>query len=365
MATNSFAVFANETSTSLSPDRIERELSSMWKPINEAHGTSVSRVVLGNVLWLGCSERLDHVRSVFQRVIPRYPARVFLLEYQPDNATDEMVAAVNAQCFIPAPGAAPVCCEVIHLAFGPSAARHVRGAVAPLLVPDVQTVLWTSLGSIPFPELRSLQQHVDRTIRMASLSQDPVPHLQSTIATSHPTLDLSWFRSTPLREQVTAFFDDAEVGFDLSRVVRIELGSEKQDAVQLLVASMFLGWIGARLSWSVQGVSDGALQLKSQSGTIEVGAWQCCGEGGARMIRLVDAAGARFELRVSEEGMTLRCEVPGRLPVERHLRTHLLREDEALGLALNTPSKARHFREASVLAIPIMEFLHAGSGAMH
>ncbi|MBI1293111.1 hypothetical protein GC173_18035 [bacterium] len=357
MAINSFAVFANETSIALSPEQIERELSSMWKPINEAQGTSVSRVVLGNVLWLGCASRIEHVRGVFQRVIPKYPARIFLLDYQPDNTSPEMVAAVNAQCFLPAPGAAPVCCEVIHLAFGPASARHVRGAVAPLLVPDVQTVLWTGLGAIPFPELEALQQHVDRTIRMASLTDNPVQHFRSTLETTHPTIDLSWFRTTPLREQVTAFFDDPQAGFDLTQVRGVELGGPTGAALPVVVAAMFIGWLGARLSWQVAENIGDHLTIASPSGLITVFPWFCPKVQDERVIRLTDSNGATFEVQLGPDGMTLRCCTPGRAVLERHLRLHELSEDEALGLALNTPSKARHFREAVVMAIPILDFI--------
>jgi hypothetical protein len=359
MAVSSFAVFANETSVSLSPEQIERELSSMWKPINEAHGASVSRVVLGNVLWLGCSARLEHVRSVFQRVITRYPARIFLLEYQPANTSDEMVAAVNAQCFRPNPGEPPICCEVIHLAFGPAAARHLRGAVAPLLVPDVQTVLWRNLADTPFPELAALQRHVDRTVCMVSLTNDPVKHLKEAVGRSHPTLDLSWFRTTPLREQVTAFFDDVNLGFDLLRVSTIEVGGSAGEFLPKVVAATFLGWMGARLAWCCDGTTGATgLRLGSPDSEICLAPWK---DGDDRFIRLRDQHGAIFEIHLAEEGMILRVESPGRPVTEQHLRTHQLREDEALGLALNTPSKARHFREAAVLAVPILEFLHANN----
>lgn len=343
MSTNSFAVFANETSISLSPEEIERELISMWKPINEAHGASVSRVVLGNVLWLGFSDRLEKVRAIFSRVVPKYPARVFLLEYQRDHPSAEMRAAVNAQCFVPAPGEPPVCCEVIHLAFGPAAARHVRGAVAPLLVPDVQTVLWTTIGCAPFDYLGDLQQHVDRTIRMASLARSVPDQLESFLHATHPTIDLSWFRTTPLREQVTAFFDDLRIGFDLRSIQRVQIDSGTQDPLCSLVAAMFLGWLGSRLGWTAEAMPE---LIRRE-----------VGQSGHRVIRLQDGAGGIFEVDLTAGGMALRCSVAGGPTTERHLRTHELSEEEALGLALNTPSRARHFKEAAALAVPILRRL--------
>src|SRR5690606_32151623 len=113
---------------SLAPAEIERELASMWKPADEAgEGSSVSRVVLGNVIWFGPSERLAHARSVIARVVPRYPSRVFLIEFGEARQDEEVHASVNAQCFRPADGGTPVCCEYIHFRIGPRSVHHVPG----------------------------------------------------------------------------------------------------------------------------------------------------------------------------------------------------------------------------------------------
>jgi hypothetical protein len=73
-------------STSLSPAEIERELSSLWKPQSDGptpDSTSVSRIVLGNVIWIGTADQADRTRAVILKVLPKYPCRLFLLEYQP------------------------------------------------------------------------------------------------------------------------------------------------------------------------------------------------------------------------------------------------------------------------------------------
>ena len=337
----------------------------MWKPINEAQGNSVSRVVLGNVIWLGTSARMERVRSTIQRVVPKYPCRLIMLEYSETETGDTVGAAVNAQCFLPAPGAVPVCCEVIHLSFGSKSAKHVRGCVAPLLLADLQTVLWTALGDVDLPVMKELQAFADRTIRMGSLSLKPGDHLQDSVESAFPTFDLSWFRMAQIREQVAAFFDDNSIEFSLEtiRAVRVQVASRSEGGtLPELMGAMVTGWVGSRLGWAPIGAAGGRFRYQSRTGLVdvEIGTCEACNNpsrGNLSSVEMTDEKGRRFSLELGRDGRSMDLwSGPAENPVsERELSLSELDEPEALGMALNAASRLKSFRDAGRLAVPLLQ----------
>ncbi|CAN5459273.1 glucose-6-phosphate dehydrogenase assembly protein OpcA [soil metagenome] len=348
--------------TSLSPSEIERELSSMWKPINEAEGASVSRVVLGNVLWIGRESQAERIRSVFQSVAPKYPARVFLIILR-EGDNPEITATVAAQCFRPKAGDIPVCCEMITLYFTGKSGRHVRGCVAPLLLADIQTVLLTTLDPEEFPQIKDLQQHVDRTISMASLAADPAAVLRGCFESEQSCFDLSWFRMIPIRQQVSAFFDDAAQSFRLDKISEVRVSAVRRSSgstLPELMSALFVGWIAARMKWTVAESAGGDFQYASAAGPVTVRLEQCeagvdCGAATLTGITLRDRDGSSFDVSLAGQRMNMVASKGESHLAERHLFLSELDEADALGTALNTPMTVRYFRQAATLAAPLLE----------
>lgn len=370
MAVDSFAVFLSGHETSLSPALIERELSSMWKPIQDAaesENTAVSRVVLGNVLWIGTSDQMERIRGVIQKVVPKYPCRLFLLEYQPANDEGNVRAAVNAQCFVPRKGEPPVCCEVIHMTFGSQSARHLQGCVAPLLLADLQTVLWEGLGDTDVRQLAELEEYADRTIHQVSLSSKPGAALRRVLASPRPCFDLSWFRMTPIREQVTAFFDDPASVLDLRKINSVRVNAlNRGDASSLpeVMGALAVGWLASRLKWEAVGATDDGYQYKSPAGIIDAVIDTKAPPpemvlNNLNTILITDENGGAFELSLGDQKkggvMDFRCGRGDQMSSMRHLLLSELGEAEALGLALNSPMNVRYFREAAALAAPLLD----------
>lgn len=365
MAPDSFNVSLTGNEVSLSPEEIERELSSMWKPLNEAEGSSVSRMVLANVLWLGTSRDLARAQRVIQKVVPRYPCRLFVLEYQEDDDQPTPRAQVSAQCFRPRAGEVPVCCELIHLTFGPGSARHIRGSVAPLLLGDIQTILWLSLRDEEFPHLADLQGLVDRTIAMEMRADTLAEHLRRCLSASHPTFDLCWFRIMPLRNQIAAFFDDSANNFDLADIRSVSLIVTSQctfPQLPLLVASLLAGWFGSRLGWKPGSGNIRGYRFEGKQGTIAVALHHdeekvAKGLSGFRGFEMTDSQGRVFHLTLAPEDsqLTLKVLREGEMEASRITHVREMRGWESLGRALNAPPPAESFRQAVTLAIPLVE----------
>lgn len=364
MAPDSFTVSLAGNEVSLSPEEIERELSSMWKPLDEAEGGSVSRMVLGNVIWLGSSEDLPRVQRIIQKVVPRYPCRIFLLEYRPREGSTQPRATVNAQCFRPRGGGTPVCCELVHLLFGPAAARHVRGSIAPLLLGDLQTNLWLSLPDELFPGLADLQELADRTICMGMRSDSTAEHLARCFADRTPTFDLCWFRILPLREQMAAFFDDPANEFDLSTIRRIRLAVTRRCAfpqLPLFVAALLTGWLGSRLGWEEGGGNVREYRYESPAGPVAVEVSEVdeavpLGVTGFRGLSAFDGEGRLLRLALGARESQLELSVSREDAVEAFRRTHVREMNgwESLGRALNAPPPVTWFADAAKLARPLL-----------
>ncbi|MCC6547600.1 glucose-6-phosphate dehydrogenase assembly protein OpcA [Candidatus Sumerlaeota bacterium] len=368
MAVDSFAMFLNGHSVTLSPDKIERELSSLWKPAagKDVETNSVSRVVLGNVLCVSSADQMNRLRAVIQKVVPVYPCRLFLLEYQPDEQGDAIQAAVNAQCFVPKKDEVPVCCEVIHMTFGPNGAKHLHGCVAPLLIADLQTVLWISLGDIDLKQTGDLEQYCDRILVQASLSRKPSALLRRMVDSPQAVFDLSWFRMRPVREQMAAFFDDPANSFQLSRIRRVEISAFTGDGGSLaeIVGAMTVGWLAAKLRWRpVAGGSNGVFKYESPKGPVEIALTAAKPDqahcGTLETIRMCDCDDRMLEVSLhNTEGgkaMSFRSGREGNWTYQRNISLAENDEADAVGIALNTPSRVFYFRETAALAIPMLE----------
>ena len=369
MPTDSFSVFLKGHDVSFSPAEIERELSSMWKPVSEqVESGGVSRVVLGSLLWGGPEEAIERVRHTIQKLVPKYPCRLFLLEYREAQEGPEVQAAVNAQCFVPKPGAQPVCCEVIHLTFGPEGARHVRGCVTPLLIGELQTVLWDNFAEDRPAGLESLDGEAERVICQVARCAHPARGLERVLESATPAFDLSWFRLAPIREQVAAFFDDPHAGFPLRdiRLVRVQtLGDATDSALPEVMGALMVGWLGSCLGWEAARPHKSGFRYRSGDEHVLIEFETVPGGGGEYQTQLgsidmEDRSGERFHLTLNQQGdgMDLWCgEVDDGSP-QRRLILSELGEAEALGLALNTLQSPDAFRKAARLAVPLLEYYH-------
>lgn len=362
-------LFSHGHSVGLSPANIERELSSMWKPVTSPDGKetqAVTRVVLGNVIWIGNSDRLESARAIADNIIPKFPCRLFLLEFDAENTNPDVVADVTAQCIVPKPGQLPVCGEVIHLKFGPAATRHVRGCVVPLLLADLQTVLWNGGSDAQLAGLvAGLEEFADRIITRLTLSREPAKGMRALAQSERSSFDLAWFRLAPVREQTAAFFDDRSAPLKLDSIDSVRIRAQRPDEDALhpeLIGALFVGWLAFRLGWKPLGPRGASFYYDSPSGPVEVmieldPTHAPRSQGGLSAIRLRDRAGDVFEIQMStdEFGMCMVCGSSDMVSTTRKLMISELAESDAFGTALNAPTRVKSFRESAALTVPLLE----------
>lgn len=368
MSLPSFKVSAQGHETSLSPSEIDRELSTMWKPADDPESPSLTRVVLGNVIWVGAKEWFDHANKTFQKVIPKYPCRLFLLIFDPSRTGEQVKASVSAQCFRPEAGKPPICCEIIHMEFGAEGVPHIRGCVAPLLISDLQTTIWRGWGADEL-DLASLESHADQEIILSSRAENPAQRLRMGIESPIPCFDLSWFRMKSIREQVTNFFDDPGTKFDLRaiRSIRIHTGSRAPNSsLPEVMGAIFVGWLASCLDWQQGQRTDEGFQYHSPSGPVMVNVQQCAKAEDAGLplstIEMTDSESDVFKLSfAADQSIELTSEgADSALHVERHLNLSEIPESEAMGMALNLRPSITEFLPVAKLALPLLETFCGG-----
>ncbi|MEO8377664.1 MAG: OpcA/G6PD domain-containing protein, partial [Candidatus Sumerlaeota bacterium] len=239
--------------------------------------------------------------------------------------------------------------------------------VAPLLIADLQTILWICLGDIDLKQTTELEQYCDRVLFQASLSKKPSVLLRQMIDSPLAEFDLSWFRMRPVREQMAAFFDDPANSFQLSRIRAVEVSAftgENAGTLAEIVGAMIVGWLAAKLRWKpASNSAKGSFTYTSASGPVEISVSTAKPDdsncGTLDTIRLRDDMDQVVEVSLQNasgaKAMSFRSTRGGEVTYLRHISLSENDEANAVGIALNTPSRVFFFRETAELAIPLLE----------
>lgn len=372
--------FVSGTPVALSPAAIERELASLWDKRASDSGAEdegVGRITIGNFVWLGTSQRVPRIRSVFAKLVSRYPCRLFLLEFVPGEPELPMTAYINAHCFLAKGVRREVCCEEIHIRFGRKALSLVPAAILPLLVPDVPTGLWY-FSSDPGqyePILPGLIAMADRSITELAFLPDPAEGMKAMAEERLPATSLAWFRYAPIRDQIASLFDDESCGALLDKVTSLSLGwaGDANDRQSVTNAALLAGWIASCLRWTPDDAlaADGSFQYRAPHGTlvrVETGRHAPHSPAEKTQITRVAfgfAGGERIEMAAPDHAGQMETVMVGSCwhsSAPRVVDVAALDEAEALGYALNSRSDRRFFLDAARLGWPLLGHLLARAG---
>jgi glucose-6-phosphate dehydrogenase assembly protein OpcA len=137
--------------------------------------------------------------------------------------------------------------ERVEVDVGERALDGLANIVAPLVVPDLATVVWAPHGhTVGVDSLREMAQ----IVLVDTLEDNEVGPALDRAATLQQDLyvvDLAWLRSTPWRERVAAAFDPPAYRDDLRTVSAVTV-RHREDSVA--PAALFAGWLASRLRWT-------------------------------------------------------------------------------------------------------------------
>ena len=239
---------------------IERELTRLWGESAQVAGgpevrqPSVTRIVLCNLVVLGCPERLDEVQVA-------HPCRAILLGLD-EGRGQKVEAEVAATCYLPAPGRPQVCSEKIALFAAPEAQRLLPSAVRALLEPDLPVVVWWSQPPGDSERSELLAQLAADASRVLLDLPDPAPDCTlddlARFIEGHRLRyvhDLAWFGLTPWRDLIAQRFEPPDHRH-LDRLTSLTIRTRTAGDSRVnppRIAGLLAGWFAGQLGWSLQG----------------------------------------------------------------------------------------------------------------
>ncbi len=267
---------------SVEPDRIEAELSGLWRKAadrarNEGSRFSVTRACLWNLIVHSEGEE-DFLRTkrLIDEVSETVPARIISLHETVDSGEDAgseggeggppIRAFVEANFRRTGSGRREVVAEEITLEAPRMAGQRLPGLVRSLLLADVPTALFvrnptTDSGWLPrlAPEVERFifdsgrLPHAESLVRVETLLRSLYRSEKSGALSNIDIVDLGWLRLWPWRILVASLFDSpdgARALRELSEVV-VHHAPDGEPAALLLC-----GWLCGRLRLRWQATHD-------------------------------------------------------------------------------------------------------------
>jgi glucose-6-phosphate dehydrogenase assembly protein OpcA len=231
------AVWAAQDTT---PSAIEAALRRL---LSERHRStrSVAPARVLNLVAICDRDYRGEIENRLTRVGRYHPSRTIVCAISPGRTAIDAWASMATQ----EDGVLAIARERVELEIGE---RHLDGLaaiVAPLVIPDLATLVWAPHGhALAEDALRQMAQ----VVLVDTLSDDVGPALDrvSELLDDLYVVDLSWLRSTPWRERVAAAFDPPAFRDELRRISAVTI-RHRQDSVA--PAALFAGWMASRLRW--------------------------------------------------------------------------------------------------------------------
>jgi glucose-6-phosphate dehydrogenase assembly protein OpcA len=170
------------------------------------------------------------------------PSRTLVLQR---HDADRLDAEASIECELwDSAGRVGFCHDQVLLTGDDPRLGHAASLLAPLLLPDLPTVLWLPDPAAPVPDLLLLERAQQVLVDSA---HDGVPlRSLASLAGSVRVHDLTWGRLEFWRAATAAAFEPPERRELLSRVSELEVGYEGE---ALTPALLLAGWVIVRAGW--------------------------------------------------------------------------------------------------------------------
>ncbi|MEA2124614.1 MAG: hypothetical protein QOI80_1396 [Solirubrobacteraceae bacterium] len=222
------------------PSKVEAALRKLLADRHQ-HGTVQPARVLNLVVICDRAYR-GEIENRLKKVGRFHPSRTIIVAVEPKRTTLDAWASMATQD----DGVLSVSRERVELDVGERALENLANVVAPLVVPDLATLVWAPHGhAVAEDALREMAQ----IVLVDTLEDDVAPALDRVAALQEDLyiVDLAWLRSTPWRERVAAAFDPPQFRDDLRTICAVTV-RHREDSVA--PAALFSGWLASRLNWT-------------------------------------------------------------------------------------------------------------------
>jgi len=195
---------------------IETALQSHWR--NSVEKESEQAVMKASTLNLLVLVKDDtsfrHTLERVEDVISHHPGRMIIAQVKADGDDEKIQAHLSAYSQKTKGGQTQIAAEFIVLSTGKGGARHLAGAILPLLLPDVPVFFWQpEIDDLLNPNFRTLLKYTDRLIINSPAEYDTMARIgemtKSILSLQQECniSDLRWAELTEWREAIARIFD--------------------------------------------------------------------------------------------------------------------------------------------------------------
>jgi len=226
------------------PDAIEAALRGL---LRERHAADVAiaparvlnLIVIVDRSWKG------EIANRLERVGRYHASRTILCAVEEGRDTLDAVAVMS---YAESPGSElTVAHERVEIDIGPEHLARLDTIVDPVLVSDLQTMLWVPHGHHGVADI--LMPMLD-VILLDSEDEEELGAGLERAAGCVPTVyvvDLAWLRTTPWRERLAASFDPPDRRVALEELEAITIRHKPSSRAS---AALLVGWLASRLRWN-------------------------------------------------------------------------------------------------------------------
>lgn len=242
------------------PSKIQSELYNLWESLENKNKVKASLFNL--IFYTKKSPRDEYIRRIAQKIIEKFPARIFFISSDPTITEGPVKTAVSIMSA--EQGEYDITCDFIEVLVGPSFEEQVPFIILPHIIPDLPIFLvWAEDPLLDSPLRQQLQKFATRLIFDSETAKD-LPGFAKAIlkikAESNCEIaDLNWARLESWRDLLVAVFNDPSHLSKLRKIHTLRISYNAQETpffCHTRIQSIYLqSWLACRLQWTLEGSS--------------------------------------------------------------------------------------------------------------
>ncbi len=226
------------------PDAIEAALRDLLRERHAANEAFAPARVLNLIVIVDRSWK-GEISNRLERVGRYHASRTLLCAVEEGRTTLDAVATMGYDEEVA--GDVAVMREQVEIDMGPEHLSDLDTIVDPVIVSELQTMLWCPHGHREAVE--ALRGMIDVMLLDSDNDDDASAGLRDAgeLLRSAYVVDLAWLRTTPWRERLAASFDPVDRLSLLSELESVTIRHRQESKASALLLA---GWLCSRLGWA-------------------------------------------------------------------------------------------------------------------
>ncbi|MCX6989577.1 MAG: glucose-6-phosphate dehydrogenase assembly protein OpcA [Chlamydiae bacterium] len=237
------------------PSKIQSELNVLWSSLENKNKMRASLFNL--IFYSKKSPRDEYIRRIAQKIIEKFPARIFFISSETGDNNNPVRTAVSIMSA--EQGEFDVTCDFIEVSATDQTENQVPFIILPHIIADLPIFLvWAEDPTVQTPLRRELEKFATRLIFDSETAKDLPAFaksiLKSKIDSNCEIADLNWARLESWRDLLTAIFNEPKNLSTLKKVKKLHISYNAQETpffCHTKIQSIYLqAWLACRLQWS-------------------------------------------------------------------------------------------------------------------